>query len=164
MKCISWQPSTFYPLGSIYPLNRIIFSLNNQVLGVLYMFKQHSNCIQLFIIMCFFVHLLLNNVLLCPLRLAFATIGPVYLVIFNIFYITIYYFHLKVSGLTEQLSVLQDAFHHLISRNPNTFWTSGQWMTERKGGSDVGECFVKETERQEGDRGLASSLSSSSSY
>ncbi|KAJ2993287.1 hypothetical protein HDV02_002501 [Globomyces sp. JEL0801] len=27
---------------------------------------------------------------------------------------------------------------HLISRNPHEFWTSGQWMTERPGGSDVG--------------------------
>ncbi|XP_066459876.1 acyl-CoA dehydrogenase family member 11-like [Eleutherodactylus coqui] len=32
---------------------------------------------------------------------------------------------------------LQDAFGHLTSRDPKTFWTSGQWMTERKGGSDV---------------------------
>ncbi|MGZ3332360.1 MAG: acyl-CoA dehydrogenase family protein [Gemmatimonadaceae bacterium] len=27
---------------------------------------------------------------------------------------------------------------HLTSRDPNEFWTSGQWMTERTGGSDVG--------------------------
>jgi putative acyl-CoA dehydrogenase len=26
---------------------------------------------------------------------------------------------------------------HLTSRDPNQFWTSGQWMTERTGGSDV---------------------------
>ncbi|XP_073527624.1 acyl-CoA dehydrogenase family member 11-like isoform X2 [Phyllobates terribilis] len=32
---------------------------------------------------------------------------------------------------------LQDAFRHLTSRDPKIFWTSGQWMTERKGGSDV---------------------------
>ncbi|KAM4051391.1 acyl-CoA dehydrogenase family member 11-like [Anomaloglossus baeobatrachus] len=32
---------------------------------------------------------------------------------------------------------LHDAFRHLTSRDPKTFWTSGQWMTERKGGSDV---------------------------
>ena len=30
------------------------------------------------------------------------------------------------------------AFGHLTSRDPKHFWTSGQWMTERKGGSDVG--------------------------
>jgi alkylation response protein AidB-like acyl-CoA dehydrogenase len=30
------------------------------------------------------------------------------------------------------------AFKHLTSRDPKTFWTSGQWMTERTGGSDVG--------------------------
>ncbi|RYZ64101.1 MAG: acyl-CoA dehydrogenase, partial [Proteobacteria bacterium] len=28
-------------------------------------------------------------------------------------------------------------FKHLTSRNPQEFWTSGQWMTERTGGSDV---------------------------
>ncbi|KAM5193986.1 acyl-CoA dehydrogenase family member 11-like [Mantella aurantiaca] len=32
---------------------------------------------------------------------------------------------------------LQDAFKHLTSRDSSQFWTSGQWMTERKGGSDV---------------------------
>lgn len=28
-------------------------------------------------------------------------------------------------------------FRKLISRNPDDFWTSGQWMTEKTGGSDV---------------------------
>lgn len=32
---------------------------------------------------------------------------------------------------------LREAFAHLTSRDPATFWTSGQWMTERTGGSDV---------------------------
>ncbi|NXU12391.1 ACD11 dehydrogenase, partial [Pardalotus punctatus] len=32
---------------------------------------------------------------------------------------------------------LKNAFDHLTSRNPDKFWTSGQWMTERRGGSDV---------------------------
>ena len=31
----------------------------------------------------------------------------------------------------------QKAFKHLTSRDPKNFWTSGQWMTERTGGSDV---------------------------
>jgi acyl-CoA dehydrogenase len=30
------------------------------------------------------------------------------------------------------------ALPHLTSRDPASFWTSGQWMTERTGGSDVG--------------------------
>ena len=30
-----------------------------------------------------------------------------------------------------------NAFQYLTSRDPQTFWTSGQWMTERTGGSDV---------------------------
>lgn len=29
------------------------------------------------------------------------------------------------------------ALPHLLSRDPKTFWTAGQWMTERSGGSDV---------------------------
>uniref|UniRef100_A0A669PXA4 Acyl-CoA dehydrogenase family member 11 n=1 Tax=Phasianus colchicus TaxID=9054 RepID=A0A669PXA4_PHACC len=32
---------------------------------------------------------------------------------------------------------LKNAFDHLTSRDPRKFWTSGQWMTERRGGSDV---------------------------
>ena len=32
----------------------------------------------------------------------------------------------------------QRALPHLLSRDPKTAWTSGQWMTERTGGSDVG--------------------------
>jgi alkylation response protein AidB-like acyl-CoA dehydrogenase len=42
---------------------------------------------------------------------------------------------LSVSGnptLTER------ALAHLTSRDPRQFWTSGQWMTESTGGSDVG--------------------------
>lgn len=31
----------------------------------------------------------------------------------------------------------QGALRHLISADPKQFWTSGQWMTERTGGSDV---------------------------
>jgi alkylation response protein AidB-like acyl-CoA dehydrogenase len=32
---------------------------------------------------------------------------------------------------------LTSAFRRLVSRDPDAFWTSGQWMTERAGGSDV---------------------------
>lgn len=32
---------------------------------------------------------------------------------------------------------LSQAFKNLTSRDPEIFWTSGQWMTEKKGGSDV---------------------------
>ena len=32
---------------------------------------------------------------------------------------------------------LQNAFSRLTTRNPTKFWTSGQWMTEKNGGSDV---------------------------
>ncbi|KAI9282255.1 hypothetical protein BY458DRAFT_169937 [Sporodiniella umbellata] len=38
---------------------------------------------------------------------------------------------------TEKMK--NDIYPRLISRNPSEFWTSGQWMTERPGGSDVGQ-------------------------
>ncbi|KFO86952.1 hypothetical protein N320_04649, partial [Buceros rhinoceros silvestris] len=34
---------------------------------------------------------------------------------------------------------LKNAFDHLTSWDPKKFWTSGQWMTERRGGSDVAD-------------------------
>ena len=36
------------------------------------------------------------------------------------------------------------AFKHLTATDPESFWTSGQWMTERSGGSDLSgtECFA----------------------
>ena len=43
--------------------------------------------------------------------------------------------------VTGKPGPLKKAYECLISRDPNKFWTSGQWMTERKGGSDVGETI-----------------------
>jgi len=34
--------------------------------------------------------------------------------------------------------LIDRAVPHLIARDPNEFWTAGQWMTELTGGSDVG--------------------------
>ena len=44
--------------------------------------------------------------------------------------------------------LIDRAVPHLITRDPNEFWTAGQWMTELTGGSDVGlsETIAK-TER-----------------
>ena len=39
-----------------------------------------------------------------------------------------------VPSASEELLSAQG---HLLSRSPSAFWTSGQWMTERGGGSDV---------------------------
>jgi acyl-CoA dehydrogenase len=48
------------------------------------------------------------------------------------------------TALTER------AFGRLTSRDPDAMWTSGQWMTERTGGSDVG---ISETvAKRDGDR------------
>lgn len=41
-----------------------------------------------------------------------------------------------------------NAFQSLTSRDPHRFWTSGQWMTEKNGGSDVGQS---ETVAEEAD-------------
>ncbi|CAK7200959.1 hypothetical protein SEUCBS139899_003659 [Sporothrix eucalyptigena] len=38
-----------------------------------------------------------------------------------------------------QRTVLQNAYDRLTSRDPKRAWTSGQWMTERPGGSDVSQ-------------------------
>jgi alkylation response protein AidB-like acyl-CoA dehydrogenase len=35
-------------------------------------------------------------------------------------------------------ALIDRAVPHLLSRNPEDFWTAGQWMTEITGGSDVG--------------------------
>jgi alkylation response protein AidB-like acyl-CoA dehydrogenase len=35
-------------------------------------------------------------------------------------------------------TLIDRAAPHLITRDPNQFWTAGQWMTELAGGSDVG--------------------------
>src|SRR5947209_16053058 len=45
----------------------------------------------------------------------------------------------------------REVLEHLISRNPGEAWTSGQWMTERQGGSDVGQNAV--VAKRDGDRG-----------
>jgi alkylation response protein AidB-like acyl-CoA dehydrogenase len=42
---------------------------------------------------------------------------------------------LLASGNT---ALIERALPHLTSRDPQQFWTSGQWMTETSGGSDVG--------------------------
>ena len=48
--------------------------------------------------------------------------------------------------------IVDRAIPHLLSRDPATFWTSGQWMTERTGGSDVGisETVAKKSQGPDG--------------
>ncbi len=44
----------------------------------------------------------------------------------------------KGAHLNEKTKkILQRAYDNLITRDPKKFWTSGQWMTEKLGGSDV---------------------------
>lgn len=40
-------------------------------------------------------------------------------------------------------ALIDRALPHLLSRDPATFWTSGQWMTETTGGSDVGSSATR---------------------
>jgi alkylation response protein AidB-like acyl-CoA dehydrogenase len=46
-------------------------------------------------------------------------------------------------------SLAERAVPRLTDRNPDTFWTSGQWMTESTGGSDVGLSETVATRVQE---------------
>src|ERR1700753_1525891 len=39
---------------------------------------------------------------------------------------------------SENGALIARAVPRLLSRDPQAMWTSGQWMTERTGGSDVG--------------------------
>ena len=45
--------------------------------------------------------------------------------------------------------LIEHALPRLLSRDPATMWTSGQWMTERIGGSDVGQ--TETVARRDGD-------------
>ena len=49
------------------------------------------------------------------------------------------------------------ALARLTSRDPEKFWTSGQWMTERPGGSDVGrtETIARAIDKHAGGNGAA---------
>ena len=46
---------------------------------------------------------------------------------------------LQVVG--SKVSKFKKAFENLTTRDAAKFWTSGQWMTERKGGSDVSKLY-----------------------
>ena len=50
--------------------------------------------------------------------------------------------------LSGNQALIDRAVPHLTSRDPGQFWTSGQWMTEFTGGSDVGttETIAKQDE------------------
>jgi acyl-CoA dehydrogenase len=46
-------------------------------------------------------------------------------------------------------ALADEAVPHLTSRDPDAFWTAGQWMTELSGGSDVGRAHT--TAKQDND-------------
>ena len=50
----------------------------------------------------------------------------------------------------DQQRVLQSAYYHLTSMEKDHFWTSGQWMTERGGGSDVTVNGTNTVAKQQG--------------
>lgn len=53
--------------------------------------------------------------------------------------------------ISDNQELIDAAIPHLTSRDPAQFWTSGQWMTEATGGSDVGlsETIAKLNEKEE---------------
>ncbi|HEX7318305.1 MAG TPA: acyl-CoA dehydrogenase family protein [Pyrinomonadaceae bacterium] len=44
----------------------------------------------------------------------------------------------RVIETADNDTLIKNVLPHLVSRDPEQFWTSGQWMTELTGGSDVG--------------------------
>src|SRR6185295_4361001 len=44
----------------------------------------------------------------------------------------------RVISYSSNKPLLARVLPHLVARDPREFWTSGQWMTESPGGSDVG--------------------------
>jgi len=56
---------------------------------------------------------------------------------------------------SENKSLIERVVPHLTSRRPAEFWTSGQWMTELTGGSDVG---ASETIARRDEEGLGTDL------
>lgn len=44
----------------------------------------------------------------------------------------------KLIELSDDQELKNKAYQNIISMDPEKFWTSGQWMTEKTGGSDVG--------------------------
>jgi alkylation response protein AidB-like acyl-CoA dehydrogenase len=49
----------------------------------------------------------------------------------------------KVLEIYGTEAVHREAFQHLTSTRPEEFWTSGQWMTEKTGGSDVSQTSTE---------------------
>ncbi|KAM0256306.1 hypothetical protein ACHAQJ_005072 [Trichoderma viride] len=66
--------------------------------------------------------------------------------------------HLASRRLGEiERIVFDDAYRRLISRDPSVAWTSGQWMTERSGGSDVSQTeTIARHQPEEAEGALAS--------
>ena len=57
--------------------------------------------------------------------------------------------YLKDDVSSEHMALLKEAFSRLTSLDADTFWTSGQWMTERGGGSDVAQNGTKTIAKQQ---------------
>jgi alkylation response protein AidB-like acyl-CoA dehydrogenase len=52
--------------------------------------------------------------------------------------------------LSGNQALIDRAMSHLTSRDPESFWTSGQWMTESTGGSDVGTSETVARQQEDG--------------
>ncbi|UCH47358.1 MAG: acyl-CoA dehydrogenase family protein [Betaproteobacteria bacterium] len=60
----------------------------------------------------------------------------------------------RILATCDNKALAERALPRLTDRNPDTFWTSGQWMTESTGGSDVGisETVAKRAQGQGANR------------
>ena len=55
----------------------------------------------------------------------------------------------RVLEMEGEEELRREIFPHLVSRDPDKMWTAGQWMTERRGGSDV--SGIETVARHDGD-------------
>lgn len=49
----------------------------------------------------------------------------------------------RLIEVQNDMDLKNQVLPHLISRDPKQFWTSGQWMTEQSGGSDVSNTLTE---------------------
>src|SRR5574343_421264 len=57
-----------------------------------------------------------------------------------------------ISHILKKDEELDEVFNHLTSQDPSKYWTSGQWMTDKHGGSDVSSSPKTTAELISGDK------------
>ena len=56
----------------------------------------------------------------------------------------------RLIELSNDEFLKKEVYPRLITRDPKLFWTSGQWMTERPGGSDISRTETAAVQQSDG--------------